>query len=113
TAIKTRISTIAAATAQRCWFTSPDDETVSIETAGTERATFTSGRMSYWFNHEYVIAAVTLEKILVAPFLMPMSIISQTDPYVHPGDLDNAQYTGGSQGLYYELGDPDRDTLDG
>lgn len=112
-AIKTRMGVIVASTSQRVWFASPDDETVEIAAAVTERATFTSGRMSYWFNHEYVIDAVTLETILVQPFLMPMSIISQTSPYIHPGDLDNAQYTQGSQGLFYELGDPDRDTLNG
>jgi hypothetical protein len=112
-AIKTKVIALAVVASQRVWFICPTDQTVSVNAAVTERSTLFSGRASYWFNHELVADPVTGEQIYVEPFLLPMSIITQTDPDVHPGDYDNVVYQGGSLGVYNELSDPDRDFLDG
>lgn len=113
TAIKAKVAALNLLTAQRVWFICPDDSTIQVAAAVTERAALFGGRMSYWFNHEYIIDSITLETIQVEPFLLPMSIISQTNPDVHVGDFDNAVYTGGSQGVTFELSDADRDSLNG
>lgn len=110
--IKTKIMALAALASQRVWFECPDDETKTAAEAVTERESNTGGRLSYWFNHEKITDPTTTEEILVEPFLLPMSIISQTDPDIHPGDFDNAVFTGGSRGVYNELSDADRDSLD-
>ena len=111
-AIKTKIEELAGATTQRVWFACPDDETVTYTAAVTERAGFNTDRMSYWFNHVKLTDPVTREEILEEPFLYPMSIISQTDPDVHPGDVDNAPLTRAARGVYLELSNPVRDALD-
>lgn len=106
TAIKAMIIT------QRVWFIAPDDQTVLIGAAVTERATFATDRLSYWYNHLYFLDPITLETILEEPFLGVMSVITQTDPDIHPGQYDNAPLWNYSTGVYASLGDPDRDTLD-
>lgn len=113
TNIKAKIALLGSIAAQRVWFECPDDETISVNDAVTERAAIFGGRLSYWFNHEYITDPITLETILVEPFLLPMSIITQTDPDIHPGDFDNVAFVGGSRGIFAELSDPDRDLLDG
>ncbi len=112
TTIKTKVAALAALASQRVWYVCPDDTTKLVSDAVTERATFTSQRMCYVFNHEHITDPVTNELIYVEPFLMVMSIVSQTDPDVHPGDFINAALTGGSRGVLQELSDADRDTLD-
>lgn len=111
TTIKTAVKTAAAIAAQRVWFVCPDSETTSRATAIAERATISSGRVSYWFNHVYVTDPVTREEIVEEPFLFPMSIISQTDPDIHVGDLDNAQLTNAARRVYAELDGSMRDAL--
>jgi hypothetical protein len=112
TTIKTAIATAAGTAAQRVWYISPDDETVSVASAITERSNFSTQRMTYWYNHEYITDPITLEQILVEPKLLPMSIATQTDPDVHPGDFDNAVFSTGSRGVYASLSTDDRDDLD-
>jgi hypothetical protein len=111
TAIKSAISTYAATASQRVWALCPDDETVIQSTAVTERATFNSQRMSYWFNHCYIIDPFTREEIVEEPFLQPMQIITQTDPDVHVGDFDNALLTKAARRTAWELDSDDRDAL--
>lgn len=111
-AIRAAIVTASATTAQRVWFMCDNDETVSQATAITTRAAINSGRISFWFNHVYLTDPVTLEEIAEEPFLMPMSIISQTDSDIHVGDADNAVLTRYARRVQNQLGDPDRDALD-
>lgn len=111
TTIKTAIAAAAAIATQRVWFVDPDDENVTVSAAVTERATFNNGRLSYWFNHCYVNDPITLEEITQQPFLLPMSIISQTDPDVHVGDLDNVAFQSQLRRCKYELSNSQRDTL--
>ncbi len=111
-AIKTKIAALNLLASQRVWFICPDDSTVGLTAAVSERAALFGGRMSYVWNHEYITDPVTLETITVEPFLLVMAIISQTDPDVHPGDFDNAVFTGGSRGVVNELSDADRDEAD-
>ncbi len=110
--IKAKIVALAALAAQRVWYICPDDETVTQDDAITERASIFGGRIEYAFNHELITDPITNEEITVEPFLMVMSIVSQTDPDTHPGDFDNAIFTAGSRGVTFELSDPDRDALD-
>ncbi len=110
TAIKTKIGTLTIN--QRVWYVCPDDQTISISAAVTERATFSTDKMSYWFNHVKFIDSITQETILEEPFVGVMSVITQTDPDVHPGDFDNAPLWQYAVGVQLELADPDRDTLD-
>lgn len=109
-AIKTAIKALTIN--QKVWYVCPDDETVSQANAITERATFNTDKISYWFNHAQNIDPITRELIWEEPFLSVMSTITQTDPDVHPGDYDNASYFQYIQSLYNTLGDPDRDALD-
>lgn len=112
TTIKAAIATYAAVASQRVWFITTDDETVSYSSAITERATFNSQRMSYWHNWTQNTDSVTLEIFYEESYLYVLSIISQTDPDVHPGDMDNAVYTKSARGIKNELDDPTRDALD-
>lgn len=109
--IKDKVETLAALASQRVWFVCPDDETVVYTDAVTERATFSTDRMSYWFNHAYVTDPATLEEVVEEPFLCVLGIISQTDPDVHPGDFDNAIYTKAIRRTAFELGNTKRDAL--
>lgn len=112
TTIKAKIALLAADCSQRVWFACPDDENVTYSTAATERATFTNlGRMSYWFNHRYITDPVTLEEIVEEPFILPMSIISQTDPDIHVGDAVVTPFTLRGRRLKFELNDSVRDAL--
>jgi len=111
--IKTKIQALAAVASQRVWFACPDNETVTDTSAETERAAFTvTDRLSYWFNHPYIIDSVTNEEIVDEPHGLVASILSQTDPDVHPGDQRNAAYTKGVTRVYNELSDAQRDALD-
>lgn len=111
TNIKTKVAALAGATTQRVWFACPDTELITATSAVTERATFSTDRMSYWFNHVYITDPVTREEIVEEPFLIPMSIITQTDPDVHVGDFDNVPLTRAARRVYAELGTSTRDQL--
>jgi hypothetical protein len=111
TTVKSAIAALTSVS-QRVWFLTTDDETVTYSAAVTERATFNSDRLSYWHNWEYVTDPVTLEEVAEEAFLLPMSIISQTDPDVHVGDFDNSVYSKASRRVYAELDDATRDALD-
>jgi hypothetical protein len=111
TAIKTKIEELAGETTQKVWFACPDDETELYSDAVTERATFSTDRMSYWFNHVYITDPVTREEIVEEPFLYPMSIISQTDPDIHVGDFDNVVLTKSARRVHTELSNSVRDAL--
>jgi len=110
TAIKTKIGSLT--TNQKVWFVCPDDQTTAVATAVTERATFSTDKMSYWFNHVLFLDSITQEQIYEEPFVGVMSVITQTDPDVHPGDFDNASLWNYAIGVYNELSDSDRDALD-
>lgn len=110
--IRSKARTLAAVAAQRVWFVCPDDENVTYDEAIEERAQLSGGRLSYQFNHALVTDAVTRENVYQEPFVTTMSIISQTDPDVHPGDLDNASLTSSVKDVRWILGDEERDALD-
>lgn len=111
--IKTKIQTLAAVANLRVWLSCPDNETVTVASAVTERAAFTiSDRHSYWFNHPYMIDTITLEEIVAEPHGLVASILSQTAQNVHPGDVNNATLTKQVTRLYNELANTDRDTAD-
>jgi hypothetical protein len=113
TALKTYVDgTLAPRASQRVWFVCPDDATVLYTAAITERATLDSDRESYWFNHGNEVDPVTQATVSMEPFLSVLSILSQTDPDVHPGDFDNAVYTRAVRSVTFELSDPIRDALD-
>lgn len=109
--IKTAVLLAASTASQRVWFVDPDSETVTYSSAVTERAAMNTGRASYWFNHEYITDPITLEEIVIEPSVLPMSIITQTDPDVHVGDIDNIAYSKASRRVYAELDAPTRDAL--
>jgi hypothetical protein len=98
-AIKTAMATFAGTASQRVWFATTDSQTTAYTSAITERATFNSQRMSYWHNWPQIADPITQELLYEEPFLFPMSIMSQTDPDIHVGDI------------YAELDDPTRDAL--
>lgn len=107
TTVKTKIKGLTIN--QKVWFVCPDDSTVTLSAAITDRATFNSDKISYWFNHVFGVDPITQTQWTEEPFYGPMSVITQTDPDVHVGDLDNAQLYKFATGVVNELGDPDRD----
>ena len=109
TAVKTKIKGLTIN--QKVWFVCPDDSTVTQSAAITDRGTFNSDKISYWFNHVYAIDPITQTQWIEEPFYGPMSVITQTDPDVHVGDIDNAPLYNFATGVVNELGDPDRDAL--
>lgn len=111
-AVRGAIVTASATTAQRTWFMCDNDETVTQATAITTRAAINSQRISFWWNHVYLTDPITLEEMVEEPFLLPMCIISQTDPDVHVADFDNAIYSKYARRCYNELDRSDRGALD-
>ena len=109
--VKQKIEDLAAATSQKVWFACPDTSAITYSAAVTERATFSTDRMSYWFNHVYITDPVTREEIAEEPFLYPMSIITQTDPDIHVGDFDNVPLTRAARRVHAELQNSVRDAL--
>lgn len=110
-AIKAAIETAAATCNQRVWYVCPDDKTVTRTAAIAERATFAEQRMSYWFNHVYITDPITKEEVDEEPFILPMSIVTQTDPDIHVGDFDNVVLTKSARRVHAELDDTMRDAL--
>lgn len=111
--IKSKAMDLAAVAAQRAWFVCADSENVLYTTAITERAALNSGRLSYWFNHAFKTDPITRQVVAEEPFIVVLSIISQTDPDVHPGDFDNSVLTRAIRRVAFELSDQERDALDG
>lgn len=112
TAVKTKISTVAAGQAEKVWLVCPDSESTAQSTAITERATFSTDKMSYLFNHPYINDPITDEEIVTEPMSPVASIITQTNPNIHIADIDNAVLTKSIRRFYNDLGDADRDSLD-
>ncbi len=110
-AIKAKASTLAAATTQRVWFITSDAASTTQAAAITERQSLSGGRLSYWWNHCYIRDPITDEEIAEEPFLVNLSIISQTDPDMHVGDFENSEFTAAIRRVYNELGPEDRDAL--
>lgn len=109
-ALKTKIAAIIKN--QKVWYVCPTDETISIATATTERATLSSDKISYWFNHVTFSDPITGETIYEEPFVGVMQMITQSDPDAHPGDSDYSQLWNYVIGVYGALSDSDRDALD-
>jgi len=110
--IKAKAETLAATTNQKVWYVCPDDEDVDYSAAVTERATNTGDRLSYWFNHCFLRDPITQEEMVEEPYLPVLSILSQTDPDIHPGDFDNAVLTRYIRRVAFELASDVRDALD-
>lgn len=110
--IKDRIEVLSATATQRVWMVCPDTAEILYGAAVTERAAYASDRMSYWFNHCYITDPLTSEEISEEPFINVMSIITQTDPDIHPGDFDNSVLTRSLRRVRFELGTAARDALD-
>lgn len=111
-AIRSAISTASATTAQREWFICDDDEDVTLADAITTRSGISSDRISFWWNHVYQTDPITLEEVVVEPFLPALTIISQTDPDVHVADFDNSVYTRWARRVQNDVGDEDRGSAD-
>ncbi len=112
TAIKTKVLALSATANTRLWLICPDASTTGVSTALTEVATLRSSRVVYCFNHPVVVDPVTGVQVAEEPHVWMASILSQTEPDVHPGVVDTADLTRGIVSLTFELGDPDRDSLD-
>lgn len=112
TNIKTKVLALAPTANTRLWLICPDASTTSVSTALAEIVTLRHSRIVYCFNHPVVVDPVTGVRVAEEPHVWMGSILSQTEPDVHPGVVDTADLTRGIVSLTLELGDPDRDSLD-
>jgi hypothetical protein len=112
TAIKTKLFALAAVANERIWLACPNDETVGDAAAITEAGTLREDRLAYVFNHEYIMDPQTGEEIVDEPHAMIASILSQTEPDVHPGVTTNSDYTKGITRMFAQLSNGQRDALD-
>lgn len=112
-AIKTKILSLASTANDRVWLACPDSAAVTLSTALTERATLSSGRVGYCFNHPLTLDPSTAALITVEPHSWMAAILSQTEPDVHPGVDDNKTMLKGIAGLTFEALEPgDYDSAD-
>jgi hypothetical protein len=112
TAIKTKILALSAIANNKLWLACPDSESISAATANTEAATLRDKHLVYCFNHPFVVDPVTGTIVVDEPHAYMASILSQTEPDVHPGVVDTAPLTQTIVRLQNELADADRDTFD-
>jgi hypothetical protein len=110
--IRSKAKELAAVATQRVWYVCPNSATVNVSAAITERDGLTGGRLSYWFNHVYKTDPVTRQTIVEEPYVVALSILSQTEPYVHPGDYDNSVLTSAIRKVHLDLSADIRDQLD-
>lgn len=111
--IKAKILALQATAADRIWLACPDSSSISLATAITERATLSGSRLAYCFNHPLTLDPSTASAITTEPHAWMASILSQTDPDVHPGVADVAPYMAAITGLTYEALQPgDYDSAD-
>ncbi len=111
-AIKTKILALAPVANNRLWLSCPDNETISLATAVTEVGTLRDKHIVYCFNHEYIVDPVTGAQIIDEPHGWMASILSQTDPDVHPGVVETSDLTKSVVRQYNSLADADRDLCD-
>lgn len=109
--IRDKAEELAGATSQRVWYICMDDEDDLYSDAITERASRSGDRLSLWFNHVYITDPITREEVVEEPYVFVLSIISQTDPDVHPGEFDNAVLTRSARRVAFELANGVRDAL--
>jgi hypothetical protein len=112
TAIKTKKLALTATANNKLILCCPDSESVSLATAVTEVGTLRNKRLVYAFNHAYMIDPITTEQYVVEPIAILGSILSQTEPDVHPGVVETAELTQGVVRLYNEMSPTDTDTAD-
>ena len=106
-ALKSAISTAAAASSDRLFLIGADSETVDKATATAETASYIGDRVVYCFNHAYTLDPETATSVVTQPQGWMASILSQIDVDIHPGEEDTKQYTAGIQRLFNENFDRD------
>lgn len=104
TAIKAKLNTEAAAANDRVYLFGPDSSSVSYSTFITEVAGLTRDDR-FWptFNHPNTLDVETSTTVETEPMEWMASILSQTDPDVHPGDPDNRAFLAGITSLTWSL----------
>lgn len=112
TAIKTKIYALAPTSNSSFWLACPDSETVTHTAWNTEVATIRHRRIFPVFNSPYMIDPITSLETINEPHAQLASILSQTEPDVHPGVVETAELNVGITRLYNELSDAVRDSLD-
>lgn len=111
-AIKTKILALGAVANDRLWLACPDSETVTISSAATEVATLRDKHVVYVFNHSYITDPVTGLQVVEQPTSRMASILSQTEPDMHPGIVETADLNKEVIRTQFEMSDADRDTAD-
>ena len=112
TNIKTKVLALAPTANSRLWLVCPDSSAITASTAITEAATLRERHIVYCFNHPVDVDPVTNLQVTSEPHGYMASILSQTEPDVHPGVTDTSSLTTRIVRLTYEIGDPDADSLD-
>jgi hypothetical protein len=101
-AVKAAMFAASATVSDRVFVIAPDNETVAAATAITEAALYRGDRMIYTFNSPNTLDNATASVIVTHPSAWMASILSQTDIDIHPGDVDNQQFTQAITSLYNE-----------
>lgn len=112
TAIKSKIFALAPTANTWLWLCCPDSSTVTVASAITEAATMRHSRIVYCFNHAVMTDPVTGSSFNSEPHTWMASILSQTEPDVHPGVVDTSDLTTSINSLTFSIGDPDADSMD-
>lgn len=110
--IKTKVLALAPTANTWIWGICPDSSAVTVATAITEAGTLRHSRITYCFNHPNVVDPVTGVTVKDEPHAFMGSILSQTEPDVHPGVVDTKDLTTQIVSLTNEIGDPDADSMD-
>ena len=101
--IRTALGTKAAASSDRVFLVTSDNDGVSQAAAITDVAAGTrSDRLIYCFNYAKTLDPETATLISTEPHAWMASILGQTDPDVHPGVIDNATFLSGIKSLKVE-----------
>lgn len=109
-AVKAKLLALAQAANEGLWLFCPDSSSVTVSTWNTELATMRDDRAVGVYNHPKTRDPDTGEVVTVEPHAWLAGVLSQTEPDVHPGVVDNAPYLAGIVGLTHEslaLGDYD------
>lgn len=102
TTVKTKLLALAALLSDGGWLICPDSSATSLTTFRTEVGTLRHGRIFPVFNSPKIRDPETSETITVEPHTFLASVLSQTEPDVHPGVVDNAPYLAGIRELTFE-----------
>lgn len=110
--IKTKIFALAPSANLSQWGICPDNAAVTDTTWTTEIASYRDKHIFPVFNHPSYVDPVTSVVAVGEPHIHLGSVLSQTEPDVHPGVAETSELNQGIVSLAFVLSDGQRDNLD-